>query len=183
MGQSKPPVDSLLERHLAAMHGMARGLATSLQDPMSAYRHLTEGCARGLEVDRVSVWRFEGAERSLRLVDLYDARTNAHMTGTLLNAVDFPLYFQEMWAGRIIDAKIAREDPRTKEFRESYLEPLGIISMLDVPLKDQGKLLGVLCNEHRHPKTWPAPEVRLATFTANLATVVMDGLKSDKPAE
>jgi GAF domain-containing protein len=171
-----PPTDSPLERHLAAMHSMARAVATHVQDPQAAYRHLTEGCARGLEVDRVSIWRFEGLERSLRLLDLYDARTNAHMAGTLLNAVDFPVYFQEMWAGRVIDAENAREDPRTMEFRASYLEPLDIIAMLDVPLKGQGKLTGVLCNEHRHPRTWPSQDVRLATFTASLATVVMDAL-------
>ncbi len=169
--------DSQPGRHAAAMMAMARALAARTRSPQSAYRELTQTCARGLAVDRCSLWRFEGLDRVLRLVDLYDAQSDGHVSGTVLDAGKYPEYFRELWSGRLIAADDALVDPRTYEFRSSYLEPLGIVSMLDVPLRSQQGLLGVLCNEHRQARSWEPSDIRMASFTACLATVVMDGLE------
>ena len=47
-----------------------------------------------------------------------------------------------------IDAIDAATDPRTAEFLESYSKPLGIVSMLDVPIRVNGCIIGVVCHEH-----------------------------------
>lgn len=162
-----------LERHHAAMLAMGRGITAGLVDPKAAFREFTECCARGLDVDRSSIWRFEGGAHRLCLLDLYEAPADAHQAGTTLDANDFPTYFREMWTGKAVDAHDAQTDPRTLEFTEVYLKPLGIVSMLDVSMKGPAGLVGVVCNEHRRPRLWKASEVRLAAFMASLATMVL----------
>jgi GAF domain-containing protein len=48
----------------------------------------------------------------------------------------------------ILDATDAHTDPRTSGFSASYLTPLRIQSMLDVPVWADGVFIGVLCCEH-----------------------------------
>jgi hypothetical protein len=69
----------------------------------------------------------------------------------------------------MIAASHAREDPRTSEFRDAYLEPLGITSMLDAPIRSRGRVRGVLCLEHVGPaRTWDVLEQCHAASAANL---------------
>ncbi len=170
-------MDAALERHCTMMVSMARGLAASLPDAAAAYREITQGCAQGMEVDRCSIWRFEGKARILRLIDLYEARNDAHMTGTILNVVDYPHYFREMWEGRVVDAEDAVQDDRTSEFAEGYLKPLGIASMLDLPLRTSKGLLGVICLEHCRPRAWSRLDVHSGAFIASMALLVMEAIE------
>jgi diguanylate cyclase (GGDEF)-like protein/PAS domain S-box-containing protein len=74
---------------------------------------------------------------------------------------------------RSIAAHDARSDPRTREFEKSYLEPLGITSMLDAPILLGGKLIGVVCNEHvGGPRRWAPWEELLAGTLADFAAMV-----------
>jgi GAF domain-containing protein len=80
----------------------------------------------------------------------------------VLNAVSFPCYFAALRRETYIVAHDAATDPRTSEFTESYLRPLGITAMLDVPVFIKGRLAGVLCLEHvGEPRVWDDNELAL----------------------
>ena len=55
--------------------------------------------------------------------------------GYCLRADDFPSYFVALNENRVINAGDAHTHPATHEFSESYLTPLHIESMLDVPIR------------------------------------------------
>ena len=125
-----------------------RSPAVVAGDVPRALKEATEAAAQVLAVRRVSVWRFDDDKTSIECLDLFDSVTKEHTAGTRLYARDAPKYFAAVSEERTIAAHEARTDPRTREFTESYLAPLGIVSMLDAPILVHGQLVGVICCEH-----------------------------------
>jgi PAS domain S-box-containing protein len=95
----------------------------------------TELLVNAIEVERASVWLLNPTRSHLELIDLYVRATATHEQGAKLPAGDFPAYFKAMRSGRVIDANDAAVDPRTHEFADGYLRPLGIVAMLDLPVR------------------------------------------------
>ncbi len=75
----------------------------------------------------------------------------------------------------MIGAEDAVLDPRTSALAVPYLVPLDISSLLDVPIKVQDRLLGVLCQEHTGPvRSWTPEEKRFASFAAGLVALAIE---------
>ncbi len=145
---------------------------------------VTEVAAAGLEVARVSVWRFERAApkvMGLRCVDLFERATALHTSGAVLRADAFPDYFAAIETQRTIAAHDAHRDPRTAGFSIPYLTPLGINSMLDVPIWAGNKMIGVVCHEHTGPaRIWSQDDEDFAYLTS--AFVALATESSPHPA-
>jgi len=64
---------------------------------------------------------------------------------------------------------------RLREFQEIYFKPLGITSMLDVPVHRAGQLYGVICHEHIGPtRQWTNEEVETALSLANIVALAIE---------
>jgi PAS domain S-box-containing protein len=109
---------------------------------------LTERVAELVQVERTSVWLLDAGAEQLQLVDLFKRSTATHEHHSRLSASQYPCYFAALRSGRSIDAHDAHSDPRTCEFAEDYLRPLGIVAMLDSAIRVAGKVVGVVCLEH-----------------------------------
>jgi two-component system, cell cycle sensor histidine kinase and response regulator CckA len=128
-----------------------------------------------LSVDRAGVWLFVDERRALRCFDLYERAKDQHSEGVVLHAADFPTYFRALEERRDIPAGEARTDPLTDELREAYLEPLGIVSMLDAPIFCDGQVIGVVCHEHRGaPRQWTAEDRDFAGSVADQVAVKLE---------
>ena len=137
-----------------------------------ALQHILEVAASALEVERVGVWVYSADRQVLTCKALFDRGSGVHSSGEELAAEDYPSYFEALATEEVIAAGEACADPRTAEFRDSYLLPLGITSMLDVPLRSAGRLGGVLCHEHRGvPRWWSSAEQFFAMAVANLVSL------------
>jgi len=133
-----------------------------------AVREITETLARILHVERASVWLGSAKEGFIRCTDLYEKSRDHHAQGPVLMADRFPRYFEALGQDRVIDASDAAADPRTREFKDPYLRPLGISSMLDAPIRISGAVIGVVCSEHvGPPRRWLDDEVRFAAEIAD----------------
>ena len=120
----------------------------------------TKLVAEATQVERVSVWLLNKEKTQLEMVDLYRRSANQHEAGSILKAEDFPAYFEALRSGRYIDAHDALRDPRTNEFSDIYLRPLGITSMIDAALRVGGEVVGALCLEHVGPqRMWQDHEI------------------------
>jgi len=145
------------------------------EDVTATIRKLTETDARTLGVARVSVWRYNPERTSIRCVDLYELEADRHSAGTELPAVAYPAYFAALKGMDVIAAEDAHRDPRTSEFSENYLRPLGITSMLDAPIHLGGAEEGVLCHEHiGPPRRWTADEETFAIAVANRVSLALE---------
>lgn len=139
-----------------------------------AARVITETAGRILDVERTGIWLLSADQRQLRCVDLFERSDGRHSAGTILDTKEYPRYFEALRAGRGINSTDARTDPRTSEFTDGYLVPLGIGAMLDAPIRLRGQIVGVVCHEHVGPcRQWQNDEV---TFAGEVADQVAQTL-------
>ncbi len=144
-------------------------------DPDGAIRAITETAARALGVARASVWMLESDGSAITCTDLYEVATDAHSSGIVLRASDFPRYFAAMLQEETIAAGDAHTDPATSEFSAPYLTPLGIGALLDAPIRTGMRLVGVLCHEHvGAARPWTAAQRKDAAFLASLASLTLE---------
>jgi diguanylate cyclase (GGDEF)-like protein len=144
-------------------------------DPEGAIRAITETGVEALGVARCSVWLLDDERTTLRCLDLYERDGDKHSSGVALEASAFPGYFAALEEEEPIAADDAHTDPRTCEFSQVYLAPLGIGAMLDAPVRLGGKLVGVLCNEHIGPaRPWSRYEQRDAAFLGSLTSLALE---------
>jgi signal transduction histidine kinase/DNA-binding response OmpR family regulator/GAF domain-containing protein len=135
---------------------------------------ITEAVARTFEVEQVSVWLFERDRSTIRCIDMYELSTDHHSQGMVLKVADYPAYFKALSEEELIAAHDARNDPRTCEFFDSYLAPLGITSMLDVPIRLKGQIIGIVCYEHVGPvRKWTLAEQNFARSPADYISLAM----------
>ena len=154
------------------------------EDLIATIRTLTETDAKTLGVARVSVWRYNPERTAIRCVDLYEADADRHSSGAELPAVAYPAYFEALKGMDVIAADDAHRDPRTCEFSENYLRPLGITSMLDAPIHLGGGEEGVLCHEHiGPPRRWTADEETFAVAVANRVSLALEASERQRVAD
>jgi GAF domain-containing protein len=157
-------------------HGVLIELARlDKSDLDAALRSIARRDAETLGVTRVGVWLFEEEGRALACRSLYDARTGQHENGIRLPAEEYPRYFAAMGEHRVIAAHDAQNDPRTSEFREAYLKPLGITAMLDVPIWRDGRVAGIVCHEHTDgPRQWSTEDQDFAVSVADMVSLALE---------
>jgi len=144
-------------------------------DLENAVRHITEVTARTLAVERVSVWLLNDERSGIRCMDLFRSSQGDHASEKELRAADYPRYFAALESDRVIAADDARCDLRTREFAEAYLEPLGITSMLDAPVRLHGKLVGVVCSEQvGPPRHWSAEDQNFVGSVADMVSLALE---------
>ena len=142
----------------------------------TVFREATTLAARTLDVERVSIWLFVDDRAAIRCFELYERTHDAHGEGASVRRADFPCYFRALEERRVIVADDARNHPATRELKESYLEPLGITSMLDAPLYRDGAVIGVVCHEHiGPPRSWTAEDVDFAGSVADSVALQFEG--------
>lgn len=132
-------------------------------------------CARTLKVERVGFWRFTPDRAAMQVELGYALSTGEWSAGDTLTASRYPRYWEALAGRRVVAANLAQTDPDTAELRERYLEPLGITSLLDVPVFRVGELIGVICHEHvGTPRTWTPDELSFATSSGDLLSMLLE---------
>jgi two-component system cell cycle sensor histidine kinase/response regulator CckA len=161
-GSGSPASFEAARMQLARLHASP---ASRLRD---LWLQLADIAARALSVERVGVWILADEGRVLRCRYLLQFSSQQVFQGAVLRAQDFPSYFQALEQQRTIAAGDAPGATTTGELRESYLEPLGITSLLDASIYVSGKVAGVVCHEHiGPPRTWTEAESDFAAAVAD----------------
>ncbi|MEC4894988.1 MAG: GAF domain-containing protein [Oscillatoria sp. PMC 1051.18] len=180
--QEKNAVEAILLKSEARLRVQQYGLVTLAKSKNLyqgnlelALKEITQIASRILHVERASIWFYNQDKSAISCSDLYELTANRHSQGITLFVKDYPSYFQALDENRAIAASDARHDPRTSEFRENYLIPLGIVSMLDIPIHFQGEAIGVICLEQtgkiRH---WATEDQNFANYLAHMAALAME---------
>ena len=161
-------------RQEAALMAVTRACALHHAGTAELMGEVTRVAAETLGVARASIWRFARDQQALVCRSLFEGSKAAHTDGMVLRTEDYPAYFRALAAGDVIAASDACSDPRTHEFAEGYLRPLGIASMLDAPILVMGSVAGVFCSEHVGPsRQWTADEQTFAIAIANLISLLL----------
>ena len=144
---------------------------------------ITSMSSQALGVERVSLWFFDSLHSGIICEALYLLGKNIHEKGFRLRAKDYPKYFEALEEDRVLAADDARTDPRTSEFTGQYLKPLGIFSIMDIPIRRHGKVIGVMCYEDITPRQWTQEDQNFAASVGHIITSALEVFECKKAAE
>jgi PAS domain S-box-containing protein len=162
-------------KNQAALHGLALRDNSNWRESVEA---ITRTSAAILNVSRVSVWLFSEDRASIACEAVYEHGRFTASPGTILEAHRYPAYFEAIEQSRTLAVSDAFADPRTRELAGDYLEPLAIRSLLDVPIRLAGSLVGIVCHESvgtRH--AWTPEDEHFAGSIADFVALALAASK------
>lgn len=164
-----------IQKHRDVLLRLARA---DKSDFDQAVRTITALAASTLETARVSYWSLQENDTALVCELLHLSPVNAvdeKFRGTRLSAAAAPAYFAALELKRPIVANDVFTHLATSGLIDSYLKPLGITSLLDVPVWVRGEVVGVICHEHVGPaREWSAEEIDFASSLAAMISLALE---------
>lgn len=138
-------------------------------DSQAAELLLLQACLNGLKIARVSLWCFDDNRDVITCEQLLDNDLPLSSEKATFHRRDLPAYFSALDHQRVIRANDACNHPATTEFTEDYLIPSDIVSMLDVPIRFGGEMIGIICCEQKKTlKQWSDDETHFVAALADL---------------
>lgn len=137
---------------------------------MDAYRLVISSLLEGLSIKRAGIWCLSDDSSAINCRLLIDSFHDTEIENLTIYESDYPNYFSALKLERSIMANDAHTHEATQEFSKGYLTPLSITSMLDVPIRYKGEMIGIICCEHIGDKReWKDYE---ATFAGSMADLI-----------
>ena len=134
--------------------------------------------SESLFCDRCNVWLFEKEQTKLMSLLSYNRSDHSFSKEVSLDHETLPNYFKFLRKNELIVSDNARSEPMNSELLEGYIIPNEITSMIDVPLRSEGKMIGVICFEQfQKNHTWSSDEEK---FTQSLAQLLSLALETNK---
>ena len=129
---------------------------------------LTEKVTETLKVDRCSIWLYNKNKSAIVCQQLYIQSEKEWFSDLELMRRDAVDYFNNLEITPIIVANNAETHIATACLKNKYLIPLGIKSMLDIPIIHKGVVIGVLCIESKVLRSWKSIETSFAQILSSL---------------
>ena len=144
-----------------------------------AAEKIAESACTGLNIRRVGVWLFSDDQHALHCVAFRENEVLKEIPDDRrIVGRDFPGLFEAMLANRLVAADDVTTNPITAEFHEFYTRPAGVVSNLIVPVRIDGKVMGLLnCEQKKIPRHWTDHD---QDFAIALAEVASRGLGAER---
>lgn len=166
-------------KHLELLTHLYRCSVRDFQSVPDIYRKCTNVLARGINSQRVSYWQLKRTR--LVCLDLFDAATGTHGQDQDLIASELPHYFAALRGGIALIANDVYTHEATMELAQTYLRPRNISAMLDVPVREDGKLSGVLCCERLGDAPhWSESDLAFARVVADVMSLLLEQFDHQK---
>lgn len=148
-------------------------------DAASAFHKIVATSARQLGIGHVSLWLFNEDESQLQCMASSNDEAVAQQQ-LMLNREDLPNYFRALEESYVAEEH-ARTAASTWELKESYLVPNHVFSLLDVPVRVDGKMIGIVCHEYMNePHAWSVEEIEFANSISDLVAVIHAGFERSR---
>jgi len=144
-----------------------------------AAEKIAEAACAGLKIERVGVWLFSDDHRHLDCTAFCEGGICKEIDdGCRIAGDDFPGLFETISANRMIVAHDVEKNPVTVEFRELYAAPAGVVSVLLMPVRIDGKVMGLVsCEQKNTVRKWTDDDQDFATA---LTEIVSRGLSAER---
>lgn len=161
--------NNTLQDHLTTLVEFSKSKVINFGSVIDATREIARLTAHSLNVSRISVWSYDDEGRTISSLACYDLKSEQFLDDITIDLASVPAYENAIKTRRIITASDARVDPATREFKDSYLVPLNIHSMLDVTFTRDGELDGLICCEQQGaPRTWKSEDIIFVSSVADI---------------
>ena len=136
-----------------------------------------ERITKTLKIERMSVWLFNEDKTEIVSIGEYTRPTKKFTKETKLNKTNYPTYFKSICVNEIVDVENVYNNSITKELKLDYCLKNKVISLMDIPLRIEGKVVGVLCFEKTGKKERVFDKTE-KTFALSLAIVLASNLEA-----
>ncbi|MEE8105218.1 MAG: ATP-binding protein [Planctomycetota bacterium] len=158
----------------SALLGLAKLLGSTPGELDEALRHITKAAAKSIGVARAGIWLFSEDRESIVCACRYDLIADKFTSGTRIQVAGYPAYFGALDKERAIAAHDARTDLRTAEFFD--ISECGT-SILDAPIRHDGKVAGIVCLDHvGDARRWTTEEQAFAGSMADFVSLAIDAV-------
>ncbi len=164
-----------LRRQQKILIDLTKNKALNLGDFIMAVQNITETASQTLDVDRVSVWLFDNTKTQLHCLDLYIKSSKTHSEANFLGAEEFPIFFTTLQEKRSLAIEDIQDEESLIEFRQEYLNPLGVVSILVSAFDLAGELTGIIMFEQVEiERCWMLEEISFASSLGELLSLGME---------
>ncbi|HLT53229.1 MAG TPA: sigma 54-interacting transcriptional regulator [Flavobacteriaceae bacterium] len=145
------------------------------KDFNESLKSITKLAAKTLDVERVSVWKFNEDKSEIACKNLFCSKNRTYQNGSILKYSDNPNYFDALEMNQTIIIDEAQSNNITKGFK-NYLIENNIMSLMDVFVTSSDGYYGIICFEHTGEtlKSWTADELEFATSIANIVSLMVE---------
>ncbi|MEJ0033336.1 MAG: PAS domain-containing protein [Bacteroidota bacterium] len=169
-------LNSTLQNHLVTLFDFSKSKSVNFGSMDEAAKDIARLTGRTLSASRVSIWKYIKETDTIESIVCYELATDSFKDKLSFPLSDYPEYAKAVHGGKMIVANDARADSQTREFKNSYLLPFDIHSMLDVTYSIDGQLGGLLCCEQQGtPREWKPEDL---IFTKSVSDIITLTLRS-----
>ncbi len=177
------PVDSLCKT-LTPIDRQQQGLQLLSQHPSiysgdlaAAAGIITHTAATMLAVDRVTLW-LNLPDRPFEQISCYNRIDNVHASGTVLTIAEHASYFETLSdRSGVLIANVDQNATEDTPWIQGFIQHNLILSpgaFLEIPIRRQGEVIGVLWCEQSQAHQWSASENAIALSISLLAAAAID---------
>ncbi|HET6995983.1 MAG TPA: CHASE4 domain-containing protein, partial [Chitinophagaceae bacterium] len=137
--------------------------------------------AQTIHCERVGFWLYDNDGTSIATNCIYQLSTGHYTDGGRIYESNYPGYFRHLKKDVLIVANDVQANQAFREFTIGYLIPLGITSIMDVPVRSAGKIIGIVRFEHIGPKReWVVNEKVFARSIADVIAITFERKERSK---
>lgn len=140
-------------------------------DQEQAIDRILASAAPAMAVERLSYWRYIEADGGFELQRAW-YRGELTSPQLRLDLSDHPEHAHAITQARVVAISDMATDPLTRDSYERLARPMGLRAMLDIAIRVQGRLTGVLRFSHLDtPRTWSPEEQGFASSIADFVAL------------
>ncbi len=141
-----------------------------------AIYEILEQSANSMKVERVNAWLINNDFSSIESIGNYSSSAKSLQANEQLHRKDLPEYFKLLQSEEIIVFNDTQHDQRSRELVDNYLIQNHIVSMMDIPIRIEGNMVGVICFEHTGTQLhqWNLVEQKFGLFVAQLISLSIE---------
>lgn len=131
-----------------------------------------------LHVERVNVWVFKQQPNRIECLGNFEKKGRAFTKGEVLYETQIPSYFSHLSSDKSIRIKNVNTSKITSELKDNYCALHRIQAIMDIPVRIEGKLAGVICFEDcKTERAWTDDEKNFALAVSQIVSLTIENQK------
>ncbi|TQV72022.1 GAF domain-containing protein [Aliikangiella marina] len=170
--------DTTLMRQNNALTHLTQSINQFSESLSESLEDITETASVTLNAGSVSAWFFNDDKKIIQCFDYYDLTNKEHLSGFEMHAENYPLFFNAILNGEVIVADDVLKDSRTRELEDDYITRFDTKSLLSVPLRYQGKIVGVVSvSQNKTNRAWSIEEIHFTNSIASFIALAVESVR------
>ncbi len=144
-------------------------------DMGTTLRTISKALAHGMEIDTAGIWLIDEQRKQFALAETYDRQTDTYRAGRITHPFARGLLERSLDGHRtVLAVENCAKHSATAPHNDTFFAPLGVKSLLTVPLIVEGRMIGLtFCTTLTKHCRWSSEHVSFITSITNLAALAI----------